>query len=410
MNHPSRSSTSRFIVLLGLGLGLVLAPASAWAGNGTHPRTPVLWSDAPCMTIIDRSVSPIHALSYSIPYEDVDVTPDEVPDSRTHQFFGYCRDHHLEEILPGWITEADAMAAAAKGLGNLVDVDLEFHVLENNPDWTDCWARITDDDQRRPITFAAAAAPVEWDTTALLAGTWVVEGYTYEPWFNMWTPHPGVFKIVDDPDPAASPPAAALTFAEQTVSFGDQAMVSGCVDAMPGATMRLSWALSTIGTEPEWHEFAADIPVEGSSFELAYEPTIETVASSVMIRVDVDDPLARSWTAHANAYIAVVETVGDEGCDSGGFVSTPCDTGSDTGTDTDATSKGDELGSAGETGPTLADEGGASGCGCQARSANANALGELGGLALVSLLGLQRRRRRRPASPSSASPSSASPR
>ncbi|MFV8749273.1 MYXO-CTERM sorting domain-containing protein [Nannocystaceae bacterium ST9] len=388
-------------IALGLVLGSMLAPASAWAGNGTHPRTPVSWSDAPCMTIVDRSVSPIHSFGYSIPYEDVDVTPDEVPDSRTHQFFAYCRDRHLEEILPSWITEADAMAAAAKGLGELADVDLELQVLENVPEWADCWTRITADDQRRPITFAAAAEPVEWDTTALPAGTWVVEGYTYEPWFNMWTPHPGVFKIVDDPDPAASPPAAALTFTEQTVTFGDSGTVSGCVDAMPGSTMTLSWALSAFGNEPQWHEFASDVPVEGASFELAFAPTIEAVSSSVLIRLDVSDPLARSWTAHAIEYIAVVENVGDEGCDEGTFVvGDPCDTG--TGSETGAVTGdgvGDELGS--ESGPTLNDDAD-SGGGCRASEPSPLALG-LGLLALAQAA----RRRRSPASPSSASPSHA---
>jgi MYXO-CTERM domain-containing protein len=389
----NRTNRSCFLLL-----GLLLVPTSAWAGNGTHPRTPVEWSDAPCMTIIDRSVDPIHSFSYAIPYEDTDVTADEVPNSRTHQFFAYCRDHHLEEILPSWITETETMAAAAAGLGNLAEVDLEFEVLENNPEWADCWTRITADDQRRPITFTAAAEPVEWDTTALAAGTWVVEGYTYEPWFNMWTPHPGVFKIVDDPDPAASPPAAALTFPEQIVTFGEQGTVSGCVDAMPGATMTFAWALSSIGQEPVWTEFATDVPVEGSSFELAWEPTIETVSSSVMIRVEVSDPMSRTWTAHGITYIAVIEDVGGDGCEEGGFViGDPCDT--DTG-ETDAT--GTE-GDAEETGPTLLDDEGGGGCSCDARDESTG----LAPLGLLVLVGAQLRRRRSPARPSSAKPSNA---
>jgi uncharacterized protein (TIGR03382 family) len=385
---------------LALWVTLLLAPASAWAGNGMHPRTPVEWSDAPCMTIVDRSVSPIHEFGYSIPYEDIDVTADEVPNSRTHQFFAYCRDHHLEEILPSWITEAEPMAAAEAGLGNIDGVDFEEHVLENNLEWAGCWTRITADDQRRPITFAAAAEPVAWDTTALPAGTWVVEGYTYEPWFNLWTPHPGVFKIVDDPDPAASPPAAALTFAEQAVTFGDSATISGCVDAMSGSTMTFSWALSVIGQDPVWTPFATDVAVEGGGFEIAYEPTIETVSSSVMIRVEVSDPLDRTWTAHAIEYIAVTEDVGDEGCDGGSFISNPCDTDTDTG-ETGAT--GDEVGDdPSETGPTLSEDG-ESNCNCST-SVAPNAVASLALLVILAQL-----RRRRPAmpSPSSAKPSSA---
>jgi MYXO-CTERM domain-containing protein len=400
---------NRWLASVPLLLGLLLAPAWAWAGNGTHPRTPVVWSDAPCMTVIDRSVSPIHSFAYAIPYEDIDVTQDEVVDSRTHQFFAYCRDHHLEEILPSWITEAEPMAAAAAGLGNLDGVDLELHVLENNPEWADCWARITADDQRRPITFAAAAAPIEWDTTALPAGTWVVEGYTYEPWFNMWTGHPGVFKIVDDPDPAASPPAAALTFSEQIVTFGDQATITGCVDAMPGSTMTLTWALSSAVEEPVWIESVVDVPVEGSSFELAYAPPIETVSSSVMIRVEVVDPLDRTWTAHAIAYIGVIEDLGDDGCEEGGFVTNACDTDTDTDTgETGATGTDDEVGEdPSETGPPLTEEGGSSGCSCSSAATETGDLGPLGVLPLG--IAAQGRRRRRPASPSSAKPSSAPP-
>jgi MYXO-CTERM domain-containing protein len=368
--------------------GLALAPALTQAGNGTHPRTPVEWSGAPCMTVIDRSVSPIHEFAYAIPYEDTEITDDEVPQSRSHQFFAYCRDHHREEILPSWISAAEPMAAAAAGLGNLESVDFELDVLENSPEWADCWTRITADDERRPITFAAAAMPVAWDTTALPPGTYVVEGYTYEPWFNLWSPHPGVFKIVDDPDPAASPPAAALTFAEQTVVHGELGSVSGCVDAMPGTTMTLSWALSGFGSEPTWTAFASDVPIEGASFELPFEPPAEAVSSSVMIRAELADPLARSWTAHGNHYIAVVEeNGGDEACEEGGFVTNPCDTSegaaSDTQGESAGTGSGDELGS---SGPAASDESTSHGCSTSA-SAPAWALA----LAFVLLARTRRR-------------------
>lgn len=380
--HRHRALASASLVLASL-----LVPALAQAGNGNHPRTPVEWSGAPCMTIIDRSVSPIHEFGYAIPYEDTEVTADEVPQSRSHQFFAYCRDRHLEELLPSWITEAEPIAAAAAGLGNLESVDFELHVLENNLEWADCWARITPDAERRPITFAAAAMPVAWDTTALPAGTWVIEGYTYEPWFNMWSPHPGVFKIVDDPDPAASRPAAALTFPEQSLFYGEMGSVSGCVDAMPGTTMTLSWALSQIGSEPSWTAFASDVPVEGASFELPFATPIEAVSSSVMIRVELVDPMRRSWTAHGNNYIGVVEDVGgDEACEEGGFVTTPCDTseGESSG-DTQGESQGDELGSSSSSGGGASDEAGA--CGCTTRDA-----APVWQLApLLVLLGLRRR-------------------
>jgi MYXO-CTERM domain-containing protein len=345
---------------------LLLAPTLAQAGNGAHPRTPVDWSGAPCMTIIDRSAGvSVYPLTYAIPYEDIELTPDEVDNSRTHQFFAYCRDRHLEDILPGWITEVDVQAAVDKGLGTIDVVDLELDVLENAPDWASCWSRISEDADRRPITFAAAAEPVPWDTSMLPAGTYVVDGYTYEPWYNLWSPHPGVFKIVDDLDPAASPPAAALTFVEQTVNWGDEASITGCVDAMDGATMTLSWSNGNINGEPNWMPFAEDVPAPTGTFDLGFVPPIEAASNSVMIKLDIVDPLDREWTAYSRAYIAVVEGTGDTGCDSGSFVSNPCDTDtSDDSNPVTGTSAGVESGGS-ESGPIMLEDGGSdTACSC----------------------------------------------
>lgn len=310
-----------------LPAGALALPSVAEAGNGLHPRTPVDWTGAPCMTIIDRSQGATFPLVYAIPYEDTDVTPDEVDDSRTHQFFAFCRDHHLEDILPSWITEVDLADADAHGLGDASAVDAELEVLDNAPEWADCWVRINADAERRPITFEAAAEPVPWDVSALPAGAWAVEGYTYEPWANEWWPHPGVFKIIDDPDPAATGPAAALSFGEQTVEFGSEATISGCLDAMDGTLITASWALSGFGSEPQWNVFVDQQALPSGSFELSFAPPLETVSNTVLIKIDVEDPMGRTWTAHANRYIAVVEDFGEDGCDDGGgFVSDPCET------------------------------------------------------------------------------------
>ncbi len=378
-------------IALTAALLVLVVPRSADAGNGTHPRTPVVWTDTACLTVIDRGQSPIHALDYDIPFEDVDVTPDEVVNSRTHQFFAFCRQHHSEEILPGWINASEVDEATMSGLAPLGGdpVDLEYDVLTNNPEWAGCWARINGDDERRPITFAAAAEPVMWDTTELPAGTYVVEGYTYEPWFNAWWPRPGVFKIVDDPDPSLSPPAAAITHGEQLVELGDQAIVSGCVDAAPGATMTVSWARSGFGQEPDWQTIAADVPVTNGGFEVPFNPPIEAVNYSLMTRVDVVDPSQRSWTAYSLAYISVVETSGDEtdGCEDGGFVVNPCDTeGGSEGTGSEGT---DEVGSESGEGPAL-DEGGSSGCGCTSTTPGT---GWTGALVLLGLAAVRRRSR-----------------
>ncbi|MCB9703315.1 MAG: hypothetical protein H6711_15590 [Myxococcales bacterium] len=196
---------------------LLLAPSLARAGDGLHPRTPALFENPPCMTIVNRSVDPVLHFEYTIPYEDLKpvYNPDdpatwhEVDDGRTHQFFAFCRDHDPQNPLPNWITWADVDKAVAKDLIDPMNIP-DSDVFETNADWKDCWFRITADDDRRLITFAEAAKGVDWDTTGLPVGGHVVEGYTWEPWINIWSFRTGVVKVVDSDDLAASPPALAL--------------------------------------------------------------------------------------------------------------------------------------------------------------------------------------------------------
>jgi hypothetical protein len=362
-----RQRAGVFVAGLGLAVGLVGAAPIAEAGNATHPRTPVLWTEAPCLTIIDRSRSASFPLVYTIPFEDTEVTPDEVSDSRTHQFIGFCRDHHREEILPSWLALADLAAADANGLGDAASVDTERDVLDLAPAWADCFTRITADDERRAITFAAAADPVMWDTSALPAGTWAVEGYTYEPWANEWWPHPGVFKIIDDPDPAASGPAAALSFTEQIVEFGEEASISGCVDAMPGTTLSAFYAISGSGPEPDWQLFMAEVPASSGTFELSFAPPASTISNPLLIKIDVVDPLGRTWTSHGNAYINVTEDFGGGGCADGGFVGCESDAGADEG-DGDGDADAGEAGSGDTSGPALTESGEGGSCNCATRA------------------------------------------
>jgi hypothetical protein len=293
-------------VLVLLGVTLALLPALTHAHNLDHPRTPVDWSGAPCLTVIDRSVDgPIYPLAYSIPFEDTMLSEDEPPDSRRHQFFAFCRDHYFEDQLPNWISSTDLDVAVELGLGLYDGIDPEYDVLDQALRWQDCFTRINADEERRPITYASAAEPVAWDTSSLVPGTYVVEAYTWEPWFNRWTEHPGVFRIVDDPS-AAHPPAAALAFPEQVVVVGEQAILGGCVDAMPGATMDLAWALGGSGIDPQWQEFETDMPVRNGSFSLPFIGPESAVGHYLLVRLDVEDSLGREWTAYSSEYIGVI--------------------------------------------------------------------------------------------------------
>ncbi len=339
----------------------LLTPALALAGNGIHPRTPVVWEPAPaCMTIVDRSVDPTLSFNYTIPYEDLRPKDslDEVDDSRRHQFVAFCRDHSPQQPLPVWLSEADAAAAEAVGVVKVAELKSE-EVFETSPEWKDCFVRITPDEQRRLITFAAATEPVVWDTTGLPVGPYVVSGYTWEPAFNIWTPRPGIVKVIDEQDPSASPPALAV-MKHDDIAYSDETLaIVGCLSAMDGSTVTGYWASTSDDTVDvlEWTAFAVDTPVSGDSFELSFAPPAETVGGSVAIKVEITDPMDRSFTAHMPELATILPgSAGGTGeCDEGGsFISMPgCGTGGGDDSGGAPTSEGDSLASTGDApGPT----------------------------------------------------------
>ncbi len=306
-------------------LAALAAPALARAGNGVHPRTPVLWEPVPaCMTVVDRTVDAKVVLAYTIPYEDTELTADEVADSRRHQFLGFCRGHSRQEPLPVWLSDTDIAAAAAKSLIDPASVDPE-DVFATSTEWKDCWFRITGDDERRPISFAEAMKPVVWDTSMLPAGAYVISGYTWEPPFNTWSERRGVVKVIDDPDPAKNPPALALTNGEE-IKFGNEVLsLVGCLDAMDGSTISGFWSLTSAETL-DWQMFASDVPVSGDAIQLDYIPPPEAWGEQIAIKVEVTDPMDRRFTAHLDTLATILPPVADTGgCEDTGsnFIGNP---------------------------------------------------------------------------------------
>ncbi len=398
---PTAAAPGR-LALLG---GLLVAgwPAAAVAVDGMRVRTPVVWSDVPCMTIVDRSVQPVINLPYGIPFEDTKVTEDEVADGRTHQFFALCTDHDPTDELPGWISEADVAAAEALDLIDPGSVG-SSQILDLHETWAGCALRIVPDAERRPISFAMAEAGVDWDTTAVPAGAWVVEGFTHDPAFNLWWPRPGVIKVVDDPDPSRSGPAAAVIGDEAVVPITEAVTIESCVSAMEGSSVSAEWAVVGDNT---WVPFVDSELVEGSSFSTPLLLPPEMAGQSARVRVEVEDPQGRRYLAYRRELIITLP-VPDPGCDE---QDEPCDTtggepqdgstgenGSDTsgpvgeGPGSDGgdagTDGGDDAGQGGREDPG----GGSAGCGCQQRPAS-------GGLWWLGLglmgLGLDPRRGRR---------------
>ncbi|PCC72037.1 MYXO-CTERM domain-containing protein [Nannocystis exedens] len=378
------------------GLGL---PGLAHAANGGHPRTPVVWPDGvACMTVIDRSQSSTLQFDYAIPYEDTELTPDELPTSRRHQFIAFCRDDSPQTPPPVWLSWTDANLWLDWAAEKMIDAAVieDDDVLETHPLYKDCFVRITADDERRPITEAEAMKPVVWDTTGLPAGAWRIDGYTWEPELNRWSRRPGVVHVVDDPDPASAPPAAALTNPEGAFVFpGESYVLEGCARAMPGSTITGYWALADT---LEWQQFASE-PLTGESISLAFTPPPEIAPDFVVLRVDITDPMQRTYSTYPVSLLSVLEPAGTStgGCsDSGSFLQgdETCGTSGSTtdgdtpttdasagpGASTSSSSTGDEATTAPGTGTEP------SGCGCRSGGGSA-------GWAALLLLGFARRRR-----------------
>src|SRR5688572_11729148 len=257
----------------------LLAPSLANAGNGVHPRTPVVWNDVECRTMVDRASGSMWHLDYGIPFEDTEVTEDEVADSRRHQFIAFCRDNSPHDFIPNWVTWADVMAAAEKDLVDPTTITDE-QVLETSSAWDGCWFRINADDARLPITTENAEAGVDWDTTGLPAGGYVIHGYTWEPAFNLWVQRPGFVKVIDG-DPDAVGPAVAVTTGEIILYQDDTGIIEGCVDALEGSTISASWSVAQ--DEPEWMPLVEAEPVEGNTFALEFPAPMALAGDSGMI-------------------------------------------------------------------------------------------------------------------------------
>lgn len=314
----------RMLAWSAIAASLMLVPSRALAGNGTHPRTPVVWPKAPCRTIIDRSVEPVIELAYSIPYEDVEVTPDEVVDSRRHQFLAFCRGTNVQEPYPTWLSWKDADAAKAKGLTSpdLAGKD----VLETSSEWKDCFLRITGDEQRRAITFAEAMKAVKWDTTGVTAGPYLIHGYTWEPAFNAYWPTTGYIQVVDGLDRSTTLPGLGIYYADMddsAIIWADQTLkIRGCPYALPDSKVTAYWSqpLPIV-----WTPFVTDLLIDGESeIEIEFVPPPEAAAGlRAMFRLDLVDPMGREFSAHVSHLATVLP--GDapetsETCDGNGFI------------------------------------------------------------------------------------------
>src|SRR5690606_30879653 len=94
--------------------------------------------------------------------------------------------------------------------------------------------------------------------------------------------------------------------------------IEGCVSAMEGSTITAYWGLAE--PEVQWQPFIEDDPVVGETFAVELLPPEEIVGESSMIRVDVTDPMGRTYTNYMRELVIVLGTEGPGSCsDGGGF-------------------------------------------------------------------------------------------
>jgi hypothetical protein len=376
-----------------------LQPGVARAEDGIRPRTPVVWpADVPCMVTVDRSVDPVVNLPYAIALEDPmagqSLSDDEVTDGRRHQFLAFRTDIDPRIAMPQWIAWDDVMAAAMLGLVDPETVD-DDEVLDTHPLLGTELVRIDADDARRPITFDAADAGADWDTSAVAAGTWIVRAYTWDPWPSRWAlPRRGAVRVVDDAAMPMVGPALAIGMDPAVLHRDEIGIIEGCIVADEGTVLSAAWADATDPTAP-FVEFAEGVAGMGDVIAIQLTPPQELWGKFAVVRVSATDPDGRRYDAFVPERITVLATDAEGGSSSGDPSSgessvgtTAVDDGSGTTASHATTSDGTTTSGGSEATTSAGAVPAETGCGC----ASGGPRGVLCCLAIVGFVGRRRSR------------------
>ena len=290
---------------------LVTLPGLAHASNTAKPRVPPSFLGSTCVEVIDRAVDPVWRFDVGIPFEDTSLGPDEPPDGRTFQFFALCRQPGPLELLPPWISAADA--ASASMFDPTIEPPAPDEPLDEDPAWQGCVQAITTAAERMPISCEATTGGAAWDASLVPAGAYAVWGYTYEPVQSLWTPRDGVVRVLDGDDASAGP-AVSFSWPLTQVDAGLDAgiVAAGCVSAMPGTTLELAWATASALAdqgEAAWQPWVT-LEDPQPTFEAELVPPREVEYEAVFLRAEAIDPQGRRFTAHTRERIVFLA-----GCD-----------------------------------------------------------------------------------------------
>ncbi len=376
----------------------VLTPLlDAHASNGAGVRTPPVYPRASCIGDVDRSVDPVFHLDIGLPREDLLVTDDEPADSRRFQFFAVCEDVHVDLLdLPNWITVEEATDALARGSIDAMPPDDD--VLELRADLEGCVFPMNDASERIPISCEATEAGLDFDTSVLPAGNYVVRGYTYEPPLNLWSSRRGVVRVHDG-DANAMPSVGVTTPALDGVQLrpGSPFPIRGCTRGRGGVDVELQWAsLIELGGADDaaaWRTFATVDAAQGA-FSIDFDPPEDAVGLPLLVRGSVQSD-GTAWVDHAEGTLLVFDDgdVSDppfgEPIEICGFYD-PTDP-TDPVDPAPGSTAGELTGLDSSSGAT--GESGDAGCACALRPARRHAGGRAGWLFLLGVGALIRRRR-----------------
>lgn len=274
----------------------------------------------PCVTVIDKSKQSVYELTYYVTIDDtaIDLTTDiPLPDAKSHQFFAlagtvipngetfrfypFAPPDADAVLLPDWITFSDVKRAAdaSSQLTGATFSAQDFPhdmVLEDNPDFTDRWFRISSDTARLPIRVMQSYYPVRWDLTDVPPGAYTLAGYVFSPPYNTWATRTGVIKVRDD---QTDPAAGAIGSITSGVFSYEGRHVSLCLDVPTGTQMTTYYHVEE---QPAlgWMPWLDARPVETGDLDLCFHASGEPFSGSVRLRIDLVTPDGRVTTLHSH--------------------------------------------------------------------------------------------------------------
>lgn len=345
--------------------GALAFASSALALDQLRKRAEVDFGDVPCIQRVVRNQDPVFHFDWSIEEEVMYPIPEDEPaQSRRFQFLAVNQQNAGKS--PEWISQADI--DAVHELDATIGDPSESQIWEKSPNWpAESWFRVTPDDMRIEVTFAAADEGADWDTSGVPVGAYQVLGYTWDPPINITAVYEGLIKVVDDADDVGGPALYLEPWPEgdtPVVPEGALLELDICVDGPAETSIRAFIARpnpnARSNSDFEWVE--ATVSGYASAAQGNMKLSIEipelgvgTVLEPHRVRIDVEDQEGNSYTAISPRYFQVSEGEGNPPL--------------------------------GETGGDHAAEGGSGGCNLQG-PAGTNATC----LALLSLLFWRRRR------------------